>query len=181
MCRMNNDTVFMAIMRKSAVSIQMGQVCIQPWAFILKRTRRRSYPDSSWCADNFRLNALASLTVCCILARCVETARCCSVNVVHVVQWRGARDANVSLTLFRAAAMSSPDSSTAGGTHGLLLKLHESLSDEDTRAAALKCHDIIGDLGQECMLAPTENELGKATGAPLNASLEGVESAPNSI
>ena len=49
----------------------------------------------------------------------------------------------------------------AGGIQGLLLKLHDSLSDEDTRAAALKCHDIVSDLGQECMLTPTENELGK--------------------
>lgn len=55
----------------------------------------------------------------------------------------------------------SSQSSAAGGIHGLLLKLHESLSDEDTRAAALKCHDIIVDLGQECMLTTTENELGK--------------------
>uniref|UniRef100_UPI0037E8F3E7 DNA-dependent protein kinase catalytic subunit n=1 Tax=Semicossyphus pulcher TaxID=241346 RepID=UPI0037E8F3E7 len=59
--------------------------------------------------------------------------------------------------------MSSPVSSTAGGIHGLLLKLHESLSDEDSRAAALKCHDIVGDLGQECMLTPTENELALQT------------------
>uniref|UniRef100_A0A3B4TQG3 DNA-dependent protein kinase catalytic subunit n=1 Tax=Seriola dumerili TaxID=41447 RepID=A0A3B4TQG3_SERDU len=43
--------------------------------------------------------------------------------------------------------------------HGLLLKLHESLSDEDSRAAALRCHDIVGDLGQECMLTSTENDL----------------------
>ena len=55
----------------------------------------------------------------------------------------------------------SSDSNTARGIHGLLLKLHELLSDEDGRASALKCHDIVGDLGQECMLAPTENELGK--------------------
>ncbi|KAM7370115.1 hypothetical protein PAMP_011395 [Pampus punctatissimus] len=54
---------------------------------------------------------------------------------------------------------SSPHSDAAGGIHGLLLKLHESLSDEDARAAALKCHDIVGDLGQECMLTPTETEL----------------------
>uniref|UniRef100_A0A3Q1ES12 DNA-dependent protein kinase catalytic subunit n=1 Tax=Acanthochromis polyacanthus TaxID=80966 RepID=A0A3Q1ES12_9TELE len=53
--------------------------------------------------------------------------------------------------------------SAAGGIHGLLLKLHESLSDEDRRGAALKCHDIIGDLGQECMLTPTENELALQT------------------
>ncbi|KAK2858626.1 hypothetical protein Q5P01_003246 [Channa striata] len=57
----------------------------------------------------------------------------------------------------------SCQSSAAGGIHGLLLKLHESLSDEDTRAAALKCHDIIGDLAQECMLTATESELGKTT------------------
>ncbi|XP_015230469.1 PREDICTED: DNA-dependent protein kinase catalytic subunit [Cyprinodon variegatus] len=50
-------------------------------------------------------------------------------------------------------------SSPASGIQGLLLKLHELLSDEDTRSAALKCHDIIGDLGQECMLTSTENEL----------------------
>ncbi|XP_054864797.1 DNA-dependent protein kinase catalytic subunit-like [Amphiprion ocellaris] len=53
----------------------------------------------------------------------------------------------------------SSQSSAAGRIHGLLLKLHELLSDEDSRGAALKCHDIIGDLGQECMLTPTENEL----------------------
>ncbi|KAM9337515.1 DNA-dependent protein kinase catalytic subunit [Symphorus nematophorus] len=57
----------------------------------------------------------------------------------------------------------SSDSNTAVGIHGLLLKLHESLSDEDGRAAALKCHDIVGDLGHECMLAPTENELALQT------------------
>ncbi|XP_044195297.1 DNA-dependent protein kinase catalytic subunit [Thunnus albacares] len=53
--------------------------------------------------------------------------------------------------------------SSSGGIQGLLLKLHESLTDEDTRAAALKCHDIVGDLGQECILAPTENELALQT------------------
>uniref|UniRef100_A0A665X1D8 DNA-dependent protein kinase catalytic subunit n=1 Tax=Echeneis naucrates TaxID=173247 RepID=A0A665X1D8_ECHNA len=47
----------------------------------------------------------------------------------------------------------------AGGIHGLLLKLHESLSDEDSRASALKCHDLVDDLGQECMLTSTENDL----------------------
>ncbi|CAJ1081863.1 DNA-dependent protein kinase catalytic subunit [Xyrichtys novacula] len=50
-----------------------------------------------------------------------------------------------------------------GGVHGLLLKLHESLAEEDPRAAALKCHDIVGDLAQECMLAPTESELALQT------------------
>ncbi|XP_070708776.1 DNA-dependent protein kinase catalytic subunit [Pempheris klunzingeri] len=59
--------------------------------------------------------------------------------------------------------MSAAHGSTAGGIQGLLLKLHESLSDEDTRAAALRCHDIVGDLGQECMLTPTENELALQT------------------
>ncbi|CAN9506484.1 unnamed protein product [Ophioblennius macclurei] len=54
--------------------------------------------------------------------------------------------------------MSSP-SSAAGGIHGLLLKLHESLAEENYRAAALKCHDIVGDLAHECMLMPSESEL----------------------
>ncbi|XP_014836896.1 PREDICTED: DNA-dependent protein kinase catalytic subunit [Poecilia mexicana] len=53
----------------------------------------------------------------------------------------------------------SSQSVPVSGIHGLLLKLHELLSDEDSRSAALKCHDIIGDLGQECMLTTTENEL----------------------
>lgn len=58
----------------------------------------------------------------------------------------------------------SSDSNAAGGIQGLLLKLHDSLTDEDTRAAALKCHDIVGNLsGQECMLTPTENELALQT------------------
>ncbi|KAJ0059871.1 hypothetical protein NL108_014572, partial [Boleophthalmus pectinirostris] len=59
--------------------------------------------------------------------------------------------------------MSSAPSSTAGGIQGLLLKLHESLSDEDKRGAALRCHDIVGDLGQECMLTPSDNELALQT------------------
>uniref|UniRef100_A0A3P9H2R7 DNA-dependent protein kinase catalytic subunit n=1 Tax=Oryzias latipes TaxID=8090 RepID=A0A3P9H2R7_ORYLA len=46
---------------------------------------------------------------------------------------------------------------------GLLLKLHQSLSDEDPRALALKCHDVFGVLGQECMLTSTENELLQAS------------------
>ncbi|XP_024136141.1 DNA-dependent protein kinase catalytic subunit isoform X1 [Oryzias melastigma] len=54
--------------------------------------------------------------------------------------------------------MSTP-SGSASGVHGLLLKLHQSLSDEDARALALKCHDVFGVLGQECMLTSTENEL----------------------
>ncbi|XP_068603907.1 DNA-dependent protein kinase catalytic subunit [Brachionichthys hirsutus] len=55
------------------------------------------------------------------------------------------------------------EGNAAGGIHGFLLKLHESLSEEDSRAAALKCHDTVGDLGQECMLTPTENELALQT------------------
>ncbi|XP_029002542.1 DNA-dependent protein kinase catalytic subunit isoform X2 [Betta splendens] len=46
-----------------------------------------------------------------------------------------------------------------GGIHGLLLKLHESLSDEDARAAALQCQDLVRDLGQECMLTQSDSEL----------------------
>ncbi|XP_042366176.1 DNA-dependent protein kinase catalytic subunit [Plectropomus leopardus] len=57
----------------------------------------------------------------------------------------------------------SSDGTSAGGIQGLLLKLHESLSDEDTRAAALKCHDFVDNLSQECMLTPTENELALQT------------------
>ncbi|XP_061568965.1 DNA-dependent protein kinase catalytic subunit [Cololabis saira] len=51
----------------------------------------------------------------------------------------------------------------ASGIQGLLIKLHESLSDEDKRAAALTCHDIVGVLGQECMLTSTENDLALQT------------------
>lgn len=58
--------------------------------------------------------------------------------------------------------MSSDDKvKVVGGIQGHLLKLHAALSDGDTRDAALRCHDIIGDLGQECMLTNSENELGK--------------------
>lgn len=59
--------------------------------------------------------------------------------------------------------MSSTGSNTAGGIHGHLLKLHQSFSDEDKRAAALTCHDIVGDLGRECMETSTENKLGKTS------------------
>uniref|UniRef100_A0A3P8W2M6 DNA-dependent protein kinase catalytic subunit n=1 Tax=Cynoglossus semilaevis TaxID=244447 RepID=A0A3P8W2M6_CYNSE len=45
------------------------------------------------------------------------------------------------------------------GIHGLLLKLHEALTDRDCRSAALTCQDIVWDLGQECMLATAENDL----------------------
>ncbi|XP_062849596.1 DNA-dependent protein kinase catalytic subunit [Trichomycterus rosablanca] len=55
--------------------------------------------------------------------------------------------------------MSSPESTAVSGIQGSLIKLHSFLTDSDTRNAALICHDIIGDLGQECMLTKSENEL----------------------
>ncbi|XP_061661173.1 DNA-dependent protein kinase catalytic subunit isoform X2 [Syngnathoides biaculeatus] len=58
--------------------------------------------------------------------------------------------------------MSLPQSST-GGIHGILLKLHESLADEDLRRASLRCQDLVGDLGQTCLLTPTDNELALQT------------------
>lgn len=64
-------------------------------------------------------------------------------------------------TTLSSAVMCTSENNTAGGIHGLLLKLHETLCDEDSRAAALTCHDIVGDLGYECMATPSENELGK--------------------
>ncbi|KAI5104092.1 DNA-dependent protein kinase catalytic subunit [Silurus meridionalis] len=53
--------------------------------------------------------------------------------------------------------MSSSESAVVGGVQGSLLKLHTFLGDTETRNAALACHDIIGDLGQECMLTKSEN------------------------
>lgn len=50
---------------------------------------------------------------------------------------------------------------SSGGLQALLLKLHQSLSDEDRRAAALKCHDIVGDLAQECLETTTGSKLGE--------------------
>lgn len=71
----------------------------------------------------------------------------------------------------------------AGGIHGLLLKLHETLSDEDSRAGAFRGHDLVGDLGQECMLSSTENDLGKTAMVsqigPLKVRF--IDSAPTSI
>lgn len=51
--------------------------------------------------------------------------------------------------------------SSSGGIHAHLLKLHQSLSDEEPRAAALKCHDVVGDLAQECLETTTGNKLGE--------------------
>ncbi|XP_066538129.1 DNA-dependent protein kinase catalytic subunit [Hoplias malabaricus] len=50
-------------------------------------------------------------------------------------------------------------SSSSGEIQGSLLKLHGFLSDTETRNAALICHDIIGNLGQDCMVTKNENEL----------------------
>ncbi|XP_041924731.1 DNA-dependent protein kinase catalytic subunit isoform X1 [Alosa sapidissima] len=55
--------------------------------------------------------------------------------------------------------MSSDTAGSVGGIQGYLIKLHGYLTDSDTRIAALRCHDIIGDLGQECMVTKSENEL----------------------
>lgn len=55
----------------------------------------------------------------------------------------------------------SSDTSTVGGIQGYLLKLHSFLGETENRNAAIVCHDIIGDLGQECMITKNENELGK--------------------
>ncbi len=55
--------------------------------------------------------------------------------------------------------MMSPD--TVGGIQGYLIKLHSFLGDTESRNAALVCHDIIGDLGKECLITKNENELGK--------------------
>lgn len=56
--------------------------------------------------------------------------------------------------------MSSSESSAVGGVQGFLLKLHSFLGDTEMRHAAVICHDIIGDLGQECMMTKNQNELG---------------------
>lgn len=63
--------------------------------------------------------------------------------------------------------MSSAESNPAGGAQGLLLRLHAALSEEDSRSAALTCHDIVGDLGHECMQVLTDNELGKTLKSDL--------------
>lgn len=55
----------------------------------------------------------------------------------------------------------STETSTVGGIQGYLLKLHSSLEDTVSTNVAIVCHDIIGDLGQECMITKNENELGK--------------------
>lgn len=50
-------------------------------------------------------------------------------------------------------------SDTVGGIQGYLIKLHSFLGDTESRNAALVCHDIIGDLGKECLITKNENEL----------------------
>ncbi|XP_077480903.1 DNA-dependent protein kinase catalytic subunit [Stigmatopora argus] len=59
--------------------------------------------------------------------------------------------------------MSLPQSNAAGGIHGILLNLHESLADDDVRQASLRCQDLVGDLGQMCMVTPTDNQLALQT------------------
>ncbi|XP_036452457.1 DNA-dependent protein kinase catalytic subunit isoform X2 [Colossoma macropomum] len=58
-----------------------------------------------------------------------------------------------------SASSSSSTAAAAGGIQGSLLRLHSFLGDTETRNAALICHDIIGDLGHECMMTKSENEL----------------------
>lgn len=57
----------------------------------------------------------------------------------------------------------SSSSSAAGGIQSSLHKLHAILGETETRNVALICHDIIGDLGQECMVTKSENELGESS------------------
>ncbi|XP_023688567.2 DNA-dependent protein kinase catalytic subunit isoform X1 [Paramormyrops kingsleyae] len=45
-----------------------------------------------------------------------------------------------------------------GEIQDYLLKLHSFLSDSEIRYAALQCHDIIGDLGQECLIPKRESD-----------------------
>ncbi|KAM8881271.1 DNA-dependent protein kinase catalytic subunit [Synchiropus picturatus] len=59
--------------------------------------------------------------------------------------------------------MSSLHGTADGGIQALLLKLQEALTDADGRGAGLTCQDLVGDLSQKCMLAPTEHELGLQT------------------
>ena len=68
----------------------------------------------------------------------------------------------------------SSNTNASGGIHGILAKLHETITDEDLRSAAFRCQDLIGDLGQECLLSQTDNELGKsyyATNAPRSFAI----------
>nr|XP_057916892.1 DNA-dependent protein kinase catalytic subunit isoform X2 [Doryrhamphus excisus] len=59
--------------------------------------------------------------------------------------------------------MSSSANNASGGIHGFLLKLHESLADEDSRRSSLECQDLVGKLGETCMLTPADNELALQT------------------
>ncbi|KAL4648766.1 DNA-dependent protein kinase catalytic subunit isoform X1 [Arapaima gigas] len=55
--------------------------------------------------------------------------------------------------------MAAGSSSTVAGVQGFLLKLHSFLGDGDTRLAALRCHDLIGDLNQELLEHRSEPDL----------------------
>lgn len=70
------------------------------------------------------------------------------------------------------STMSSAESNPAGGMQGLLLRLHAALGEEDSRSAARTCHDIVGDLGHECMQVLSENELGKTDKSDSHQTLE---------
>lgn len=58
--------------------------------------------------------------------------------------------------------MALASTSASSGLHGILVKLHESLSGEDPRSAAFQCQDLVGDVGQECLLSHSESQLGEA-------------------
>lgn len=120
-------------------------------SFILKHKRRMGHcPYSSWYAQWFEIDRGTRWSSWILCFRSV-------VRHWREQKWCRAGDPDTWLR----SVMSSPESNPAGGMHGLLLRLHAALSEEDSRAAALTCHDIVGDLGHECMLVTTENELGK--------------------
>ncbi|KAK1173766.1 DNA-dependent protein kinase catalytic subunit [Acipenser oxyrinchus oxyrinchus] len=56
-------------------------------------------------------------------------------------------------------AQVSSCSAGAGGIQGNLHKLHSFLNATDTKSAAVESHNLIGNLGQECMVSKNENEL----------------------
>lgn len=108
----------------------------------------RSLPDMrndlKWTMELAGLAQFFKL-IWCVVCNWREQ-KCCAVSIRHT---------------WLRSTMTSAESSPAGGMQGLLLRLHAALSEEDSRSAALTCHDIVGDLGHECMQVLTENELGK--------------------
>lgn len=150
-------------------------VCSSPWDLhhqgFYFETHAADVSNSSWYASCYQIERVVIS----------DWMRWPAWRCVVVAGWKNAvssvwcqpltRESNVAFVTqtVSPAAMGSPESNTAGGIHGLLLKLHEALCYDDSRAAALTCHDIVGDLGQECMLTSTENELGK-TITPIKLS-----------